>query len=88
MVLYLADRISVGANLPYPDLMEWAQQAGAEPGATKVEAERLLQPGRDRDPVLDVSTHRRNFSSPWHSARLDLHADLRERPESGGNCPP
>ena len=44
VVLYLADRISVGANLPYPDLMEVAQQAGAEPGATKVEAERLLRP--------------------------------------------
>ena len=44
VVLYLADRISVGADLPYPDLMELARQAGAEPGATKVETERLLQP--------------------------------------------
>jgi hypothetical protein len=44
VVLYLADRISVGADLPYPDLMELARQAGAEQGATKVETERLLQP--------------------------------------------
>jgi hypothetical protein len=44
VVLYLADRISVGADLPYPDLMELAQQAGAKPGTTKVEAERLLKP--------------------------------------------
>ncbi len=43
-VLYLADRISVGAELPYPDLVELARRAGAKPGATKVEAERLLQP--------------------------------------------
>jgi hypothetical protein len=46
VVLYLADRISVGADLPYPDLMELARRAGVEPGATKVEAERLLQPVR------------------------------------------
>ena len=44
VVLYLADRISVGADLPYPDLMELARRAGVQPGATKVEAERLLQP--------------------------------------------
>jgi hypothetical protein len=44
VVLYLADRISVGADLPYPDLMELARQAGAKPEATKVETERLLQP--------------------------------------------
>ena len=44
VVLYLADRISVGADLPYPDLMELAHQAGAEPGMTKVEAERHLKP--------------------------------------------
>ena len=44
VVLYMADRISVGADLPYPDLMELARQAGVEPGATKVEAERRLQP--------------------------------------------
>jgi hypothetical protein len=44
VVLYLADRLSVGADLPYPDLMELAHRAGVEPGATKVEAERLLQP--------------------------------------------
>jgi D-alanyl-lipoteichoic acid acyltransferase DltB (MBOAT superfamily) len=46
VVLYLADRLSVGAELPYPELMEIASQAGAEPGATKVETERLLQPVR------------------------------------------
>jgi hypothetical protein len=44
VVLYLADRLSVGDDLPYPDLMELARQARAEPGATKVETERLLQP--------------------------------------------
>jgi hypothetical protein len=44
VVLYLADRISVGADLPYPELMELARRAGVEPGATKVEAQRLLQP--------------------------------------------
>jgi lysophospholipase L1-like esterase len=44
VVLYLADRISVGADLPYPELMDLARLAGVEPGATKVEAERLLQP--------------------------------------------
>jgi hypothetical protein len=44
VVLYLADRISVGADLPYSDLMEIARQAGAEQGATKVETERRLQP--------------------------------------------
>ena len=44
VVLYLADRMSVGAELPYPDLLEVARRAGVEPGATKVEAERLLQP--------------------------------------------
>ena len=44
VVLYLADRLSIGADLPYPDLMELARRAGAEPGLTKVETERLLQP--------------------------------------------
>jgi hypothetical protein len=44
VVLYLADRISVGADLPYPDLIELARRAGVEPGASKVEVERLLQP--------------------------------------------
>ncbi|HEY3474538.1 MAG TPA: hypothetical protein VGK56_07995, partial [Anaerolineales bacterium] len=44
VILYLADRISVEADLPYSDLMELAQEAGAEPGMTKVETERLLQP--------------------------------------------
>jgi alginate O-acetyltransferase complex protein AlgI len=44
VVLYLADRISVGADLPYPDLMELVHKAGAEPGMAKAEAERLLKP--------------------------------------------
>ena len=44
VVLYLADRISVGADLPYPDLMELAQRAGAVAGMTKSEAERHLKP--------------------------------------------
>jgi hypothetical protein len=44
VVKYLADRLSVGADLPYPELIELASRAGAEPGATKVETERLLQP--------------------------------------------
>jgi hypothetical protein len=44
VVLYLADRISVGADIPYPDLMELAHQAGAKPVMSKVEAQRLLQP--------------------------------------------
>jgi hypothetical protein len=44
VVKYLADRISVGADLPYPELIELARRAGAEPGATKSETERLLRP--------------------------------------------
>jgi hypothetical protein len=44
VVLYLADRISVGADLPYPNLMELAHGAGAEPGMAKAEAERRLKP--------------------------------------------
>lgn len=44
VVLYLADRISVGADLPYPELMELARKAGVEPGATKADAERHLKP--------------------------------------------
>jgi len=44
VVMYLADRLSVGADLPYPELIELARQAGVEPGAAKVETERLLQP--------------------------------------------
>jgi hypothetical protein len=43
-VLYLADRISVGADLPYADLIAIARRAGAEAGATKVEAVRRLKP--------------------------------------------
>lgn len=44
VVKYLADRLSVEADLPYPDLIELARWAGVEPGVAKVEAERLLQP--------------------------------------------
>jgi len=44
VILYLADRISVQADLPYPDLMEIVHKAGAEPGLSKAEAERLLKP--------------------------------------------
>lgn len=44
VVLYLADRISVGADLPYDDLEELIQRAGVEPGMTKAEAERRLKP--------------------------------------------
>jgi hypothetical protein len=44
IVLYLADRVSVGAELPYPELVELIRQAGAEPGMTKIEAERHLKP--------------------------------------------
>ena len=43
-VRYLADRISVGAELPYADLMELAHQAGGEAGASRVENERRLKP--------------------------------------------
>lgn len=44
VVKYLADRLSVGADLPYSDLMELAHQAGVEPRMTKSEAERRLKP--------------------------------------------
>lgn len=44
VVLYLADRVSLQADLPYPELIELARRAGVEPGATKDEAARLLQP--------------------------------------------
>ncbi len=43
-VLYLADRVSVGADLPYPELVDLARRAGAMPGMTKNEVERLLKP--------------------------------------------
>jgi hypothetical protein len=43
-VLYLADRISVGADLPYPELMDIVHRAGVEAGATKEETERRLRP--------------------------------------------
>jgi len=42
--MYLAERVSAGADLPYPDLVELARQAGAGPGVTRAETERLLQP--------------------------------------------
>lgn len=44
VVLYLADRISVRADLPYKELIEIAHRAGVEAGAPKVEAERRLKP--------------------------------------------
>ena len=44
VVLYLADRLSVSADLPYPELMELARQAGVQPGVTKSDAERRLKP--------------------------------------------
>jgi len=44
VIKYMADRISVSADLAYPDLVELAHQAGVEQGATKVEMERVLQP--------------------------------------------
>ena len=44
VVKYLADRLSVRADLPYPELIELSRRAGAEPGATKLETEILLQP--------------------------------------------
>jgi len=44
VVLYLADRISAGADLPYRELLELAKKAGVEAGMTKVEAERRLRP--------------------------------------------
>jgi len=44
VIKYMADRLSVGADLPYPDLMDLTHQAGADPEATKVETERVLQP--------------------------------------------
>jgi hypothetical protein len=43
-VLYLADRMSVGADLPYEGLVRLAHEAGVEAGMTKVEAERQLRP--------------------------------------------
>jgi hypothetical protein len=43
-VMYLADRISAGAELPYPELLELARRAGAEPGASKEEIARRLTP--------------------------------------------
>jgi hypothetical protein len=44
VVLYLADRFSLGANLPYDDLTALAGRAGIESGMTKVEVERRLKP--------------------------------------------
>jgi hypothetical protein len=42
--LYLADRISAGADLPYGDLIELARRAGVEAGGTREETERRLKP--------------------------------------------
>ena len=42
-VLYLADRITAEADLPYVDLEELAHRAGAKAGATKAENTRQLQ---------------------------------------------
>jgi len=44
VVMYLADRIALSIDLPYPKLMEIARQAGTEPGMPKDEAIRLLKP--------------------------------------------
>lgn len=44
VVMYLAERLSVRADLPYPDLIELARDAGVEPGGTRAETERLLWP--------------------------------------------
>ncbi len=44
VVRYLVNRISAGADLPYPDLMELVGRAEIEPEATNVEMERLLKP--------------------------------------------
>jgi hypothetical protein len=44
VVMYLADRVSVGADLPYEGLTELVQRAGLEAGATKGESERRLTP--------------------------------------------
>ncbi len=44
VVGYLADRVSVGEELPYPGLMELVNRAGIEPGATKKDVERRLRP--------------------------------------------
>ena len=55
VVAYLADRLSIGADLPYPELMELARQAGVQPGMTKAEAERLLKP---YGPEILSSTYR------------------------------
>jgi hypothetical protein len=43
-VLYVADRISVRADLPYRDLDALVRQSGVGVGATKGEAERRLKP--------------------------------------------
>jgi hypothetical protein len=43
-VLYVADRLSLDVDLPYPELTEAAHQVRATPGVTKTEAGRLLEP--------------------------------------------
>jgi hypothetical protein len=44
VVLYLADRLAAGVELPYPELIALAREAGVEEGLTKSEAVRLLSP--------------------------------------------
>jgi hypothetical protein len=44
VVLYLADRLAAGVELPYPELIALAREAGVEEGMTKSEAVRLLSP--------------------------------------------
>jgi hypothetical protein len=43
VVLYVADRLALKVDPPYPELTELAHQAGVEPGTTKDQAARLLQ---------------------------------------------
>ena len=44
VVMYLAELLSIQADVPYPELMEIARLAGVEPGMTKAEAVRRLSP--------------------------------------------
>jgi hypothetical protein len=44
VVMYLADRFQVGADLPYDDLIEIGRRAGVDAEATKVGIERRLKP--------------------------------------------
>jgi hypothetical protein len=56
VVLYVADRLSLQIELPYPELTEMARQAGVESEVTKDEATRLLLP---KGPELLSWTYRR-----------------------------